>query len=101
MPRLNPIEITTKETDWSAEGSDEDKTSRLYFEPGMTINGQWFHVIAYAVESRQANDCKYQDIADETFRAAWDGLGAMDDTSYTTQQINGRDYVIVITPHGD
>lgn len=104
----SPIEITTNEAEWSQEGSDEDKGSRLYYEPGLTINGQWFHVIAYAVVRKHTDtpdgpDLAWtiQDIADETWRGAWDALGVIDDTSYTTQTINGRDYVIVITPHGD
>lgn len=81
---------------WEQTGSEEDITSRL-LAPSVVICGLPVHVEAFAVvEDAEGIQCA----ADPMFRDEVTTLQDMQDTAFRTVEMNGREYIIVATPHG-
>lgn len=93
------ITLTIPDADWEPtgfEGEGENPELRLSYKHPLTINGQHFHVEAYAVEERDG----LQEAADAGFGDTLERLQYAMDCAFTTQTIRGREYAIFITPHG-
>jgi len=98
--RFLRMQLTIPESDWEKTGSEEDPASRLYYT-GMSINGLSMHVEAIAViEKDEQHDYGEQTAADIMFEDEVGTLQDMCDTAFQTTTINGREYVLVATPHG-
>ena len=89
------MNITIPFEQWEQTGSEEDITSRLL--SGITINGLPLHVEAIAIDP----DDDIQKAADPTFEDDVERYQSIQDTNFRTTEINGRQYIIVATPHGD
>jgi len=90
------INITIPPSAWEPSGDKSNPRGRLLAT--MEINGQSFHVEAYHVRNNRDGE---QGIADPIFQEEWDGITALqnhDGGPFTTQRIDRREYVIVISP---
>lgn len=86
--------ITIPDAAWHPAGSEENERSRLI--AGFEINGHSFHLMAYQVEL--VNDCHV--LADDQFAREYAGFACFDsDNCFESQQISGREYLIVAYPH--
>lgn len=96
------MELTIPDSEWeeAGEGGDngDDPTTRLTLPGGLYINGTPHHVEAWAVSYEDGDYGKRQvcDFSDESYEHVFYGVGGDDEWMTTT--INGREYVIIITP---
>lgn len=83
---------------WQEAGGDEHPWARLY--TNMSINGRHFHVEAIAV--KYTGPGEYMEAAVPDFDNEFDGICAIGGGDYCpgADEIRGRPYVIVVTPHG-
>lgn len=97
----NPIPLEIPPGAWEPTGPDENPGARLLCT--LSINGYAFHCEAYEVQGCGAGDQEgEQDIADPYFESEWHGICRLNENSpYTTMEIGGRHYVVVMTPFGD
>lgn len=81
---------------WEDSSGDAPPGSRLLAQ--MHINGLAFHVEAIEVKEGERGQCA----ADSSFDHELAGVWAIGGPDYVpgTNMINGREYVVVVTPHG-
>ncbi|MCO5730115.1 hypothetical protein [Rhizobium sp. SSA_523] len=95
--QINPPTIPLGILQWDDTGADTDPRARLLAH--INIGGLDMHLEAWAVH----RDDEGVQHADPTSmrRDDFDSLCTMMDTTFTTIDIGGRDYILIATPYGD
>lgn len=85
-----------------AEQTDDDPASRLL--TSIVINGTHMHLEAYAVKEADGETHPYskgdQIAADQMFEDDVATFQGVFECAFDTTEINGRDYILIATPHG-
>lgn len=82
---------------WRDNGDDEDPRARLIAEPALVIAGCPMHLEAWAVHYDEQRQMQVADTDDDDMTNLYHAVHA--DGSFETVDIDGRDYVLVATPH--
>lgn len=94
--RQDPPTIPLDQLDWLQTGEDHDPGARLLAH--IRIGDLDMHLEAWAVEGGE--DTR-QFAVDSSMRSdAFDSLSEMMECSFTTAEIEGRDYFLIATPYG-
>ena len=91
------IRIKVPDAAWEPTGLARDETARLMAIRDLSICNLYCHLEAIAVKE---NDQGIQEAADPEFQSNLDGMYLVCDEcgAFNTVEINGRDYVLVVTP---
>lgn len=85
---------------WRPTGPEDDHTARLL--TSIKVNGLMMHLEAIAVEDAPAGEPFSEQVAcHPIFAEDLERLHFMQDTTFETVEIMGRQYVLVATPFGD
>lgn len=94
MTKPVAFEVAVPLEAWNRTGPDRDPSLRLHTT--AVINKHYFHIEAYAVDP----DSSEQRLADPWLDPEWEGLCRLEpDGAFETQEIEGREYIIVLRPH--
>ena len=101
MGMSTPVaEIFVKDSEWVNAGSDEDPTSRLHH--AAKLGGYGMHIEAFAVNhSSDTDPSTIQCAADPTFNEEVDAILTLIGQAAQTKSINGREYIINVSPYGE
>lgn len=89
--------LTIQPHEWEENGPKGDPTARLRVT--VDINGVPHHCEAYAVEMRGTvqEQVASLDVWGDTIGAVYGAVGG--DGAWASQDIKGRQYVLIVTPH--
>lgn len=85
------------DNDTPAEQADRLLWSRILYRPGVRINGVGFHLEGWAVEEDEDAHMQTAEWDDESLGLIHNAVGA--DGSWDTVTVNGREYVLVMSPY--
>jgi len=83
--------------DTPAEKANRLLWARIIYRPGVRINGVGFHLEGWAVEDDEDTHTQTAEWDDESLGLVHNAVGA--DGSWDTVTVNGREYVLVMSPH--